>query len=61
MRNLILNAGSPCWRSVAVLTIGWISSASTVLASEAYRPLIFATEGAKKIVIFANDGSIQWE
>ena len=61
MQNLILNAGSPYWRAVAVLTIGWISSTSTGLASEAYRPLIFATEGAKKIVIFANDGSIQWE
>lgn len=61
MLNLILNAGRPYWRSVAVLTIGWISATSTGLASEAYRPLLFATEGAKKIVIFANDGSVPWE
>jgi hypothetical protein len=51
-----------------VATIAWLAPSSAFCEPPApdihapgFRPLIFACEGAKKIVIFAHDGSVQWE
>lgn len=48
----------------AMATILWVISLTcdvVVAAEEDARCLLFASEGARKIIIFAHDGSIQWE
>jgi hypothetical protein len=59
-----------CWRRVAtafrlpaqlVFAVVCLQTTATAADADVFRPIVFASEGAKKILIFSQEGKLQWE